>query len=142
MCFAEGLQCDTEEKVLSHPALQDTLNNPKNGDSAHKHLKQQVQSQDSHTDHFLICEVKILICHLTCCVQSSILGHMEALGLMGGGRCFVEFGAGRGKLSHWIHEALRTVPDLQLLLVERSSTRFKAGNSYCWLKFKKFWPNV
>lgn len=98
----KGLQCDTEEKVLSHPALQDTLNNPKNGDSAHKHLKQ----------------------------QSSILGHMEALGLMGGGRCFVEFGAGRGKLSHWIHEALRTVPDLQLLLVERSSTRFKVDGKH------------
>lgn len=53
----------------------------------------------------------------------------------------MEFGAGRGKLSHWIHEALKAprqqqeegfspeepVEDLQLLLVERSSTRFKAG---------------
>lgn len=67
------------------------------------------------------------------CVQSSILGHLEALGLLGRGRCFVEFGAGRGKLSHWIHEALKTPEhletqeDLQLLLVERCSTRFKAG---------------
>lgn len=72
------------------------------------------------------------------CVQSSILGHLEALGLLGRGRCFVEFGAGRGKLSHWIHEALKTRDDpetrdhleswddLQLLLVERCSTRFKA----------------
>lgn len=66
-------------------------------------------------------------------VQSSILGHLEALGLLGRGRCFVEFGAGRGKLSHWIHEALKTPEqqetpeDLQLLLVERCSTRFKAG---------------
>lgn len=57
----------------------------------------------------------------------------------------MEFGAGRGKLSHWIHEALKTQEtlktqealktqvalktqeDLQLLLVERSSTRFKVG---------------
>lgn len=53
----------------------------------------------------------------------------------------MEFGAGRGKLSHWIHEALKAprqrqeeefspeepAEDLQLLLVERSSTRFKAG---------------
>lgn len=66
-------------------------------------------------------------------VQSSILGHLESLGLLGRGRCFVEFGAGRGKLSHWIHEALKTPEhletqeDLQLLLVERCSTRFKAG---------------
>lgn len=66
-------------------------------------------------------------------VQSSILGHLESLGLLGRGRCFVEFGAGRGKLSHWIHEALKTPEhletqeDLQLLLVERCTTRFKAG---------------
>lgn len=45
----------------------------------------------------------------------------------------MEFGAGRGKLSHWIHEALKTPEqletqeDLQLLLVERCTTRFKAG---------------
>lgn len=104
----EGLQCDLEDKVLSHPVLLDELNNPKNGDSAHKHLKQ----------------------------QSSILGHLEELGLLGKGRCFVEFGAGRGKLSHWIHEALKTCDgpktcdDLQLLLVERCSTRFKVDGKH------------
>lgn len=56
----------------------------------------------------------------------------------------MEFGAGRGKLSHWIHEALKAprqrqeeefspeepAEDLQLLLVERSSTRFKAGGPF------------
>lgn len=62
------------------------------------------------------------------CVQSSILGHLKERGLLGGGRTFVEFGAGRGKLSHWIHEALKTCEDVQVLLVERCSTRFKAGN--------------
>ncbi|TKS75266.1 tRNA:m(4)X modification enzyme TRM13 -like protein [Collichthys lucidus] len=91
-----GLPCDVEDSVLSHPVLQEELHNPKNGDSAHKHLKQ----------------------------QSSILGHLDALGLLSRGRCFVEFGAGRGKLSHWIHEALKTDDhlktddDLQLLLVD------------------------
>lgn len=45
----------------------------------------------------------------------------------------MEFGAGRGKLSHWIHkalmrpEALQSQEELQLLLVERCTTRFKAG---------------
>ncbi|XP_060934097.1 tRNA:m(4)X modification enzyme TRM13 homolog [Limanda limanda] len=96
------LQCNMEDGVMCHPALQGELNNPKNGDSAHKHLKQ----------------------------QSSILGHLEELGLLGGGRCFVEFGAGRGKLSHWIHEALKTCEDLQLLLVERCSTRFKVDGKH------------
>lgn len=98
----EGLQCDLEEKVLSHEALQDELDNPKNGESAQKHLRQ----------------------------QASILAHMAALGLLSGGRCFVEFGAGRGKLSHWIHQALRDEPELQLLLVERSSTRFKVDGKH------------
>ncbi|CAJ1059527.1 tRNA:m(4)X modification enzyme TRM13 homolog [Xyrichtys novacula] len=104
----KGLQFDVEESVLSHPVVQEELKNPKNGDSAHKHLKQ----------------------------QSSILGHMEKQGLLGRRRCFIEFGAGRGKLSHWIHEALKTpdhlktADDLQILLVERSSTRFKVDGKH------------
>ncbi|XP_026202065.1 tRNA:m(4)X modification enzyme TRM13 homolog [Anabas testudineus] len=101
-----GLQCNVQDRILSHPVLQEELINPNNGDSAYKHLKQ----------------------------QSSILGHLEELGLLGGGRCFVEFGAGRGKLSHWIHEALKTQDhscrDLQLLLVERCSTRFKVDGKH------------
>ncbi|XP_074523502.1 tRNA:m(4)X modification enzyme TRM13 homolog [Halichoeres trimaculatus] len=110
----KGLHCEVEEQVLSHPVVQKELDDPKNGDSAHKHLKQ----------------------------QSSILGHLEEQGMLGRGRCFIEFGAGRGKLSHWIHEALKT-PDhletpgpletqdeLQMLLVERSSTRFKVDGKH------------
>ncbi|XP_076028059.1 tRNA:m(4)X modification enzyme TRM13 homolog isoform X2 [Genypterus blacodes] len=96
------LQCETDDSVMSHPVLQEELNNPKNGDAAFKHLKQ----------------------------QSSILGHLEALQLLGGGRCFVEFGAGRGKLSHWIHGALGAHRDLHFLLVERSSTRFKVDGKH------------
>uniref|UniRef100_A0A3P9IRP6 tRNA:m(4)X modification enzyme TRM13 n=1 Tax=Oryzias latipes TaxID=8090 RepID=A0A3P9IRP6_ORYLA len=105
---SEGLQCEVEDNFLSHPALQEELVNPKNGDPAHKHLKQ----------------------------QASILGHLDELGLLRRGRCFVEFGAGRGKLSHWIHEALKNngdlkgSEDLQLLLVERSSIRFKVDGKH------------
>uniref|UniRef100_UPI0037E7D6E9 tRNA:m(4)X modification enzyme TRM13 homolog n=1 Tax=Semicossyphus pulcher TaxID=241346 RepID=UPI0037E7D6E9 len=104
----KGMQDDVENGVLCHPVVQQELDNPKNGDSAHKHLKQ----------------------------QSSILGHLEAQGLLGRGRCFIEFGAGRGKLSHWIHEALKapahltTQDDLQMLLVERCSTRFKVDGKH------------
>ncbi|MEQ2180214.1 hypothetical protein GOODEAATRI_033518, partial [Goodea atripinnis] len=112
MPLISSLQGDVEDRTLSHPILQEELLNPMNGDSAHKHLKQ----------------------------QASILGHLWELGLLKRGHCFVEFGAGRGKLSHWIHKALKnpeiceyqkiindpeTFEDLQLLLVERSSTRFK-----------------
>ncbi|KAM4738812.1 tRNA:m(4)X modification enzyme TRM13 homolog isoform 2-T2 [Anableps anableps] len=116
----EGLQEDMEDRTLSHPVLQEELNDPKNGGSAHKHLKQ----------------------------QASILGHLQEMGLLKRGRCFVEFGAGRGKLSHWIHRALQNPEnpgtcedekitedpepseDLQLLLVERCSTRFKVDGKH------------
>ncbi|XP_077462647.1 tRNA:m(4)X modification enzyme TRM13 homolog [Stigmatopora argus] len=90
-----------EERFLTHGLFQEELNDPKNGASARKHLVQ----------------------------QASILGHLEALGLLGRGRCYVEFGAGRGKLSHWIGRALKNADASerpQMLLVERSAARFKA----------------
>ncbi|NXP69653.1 TRM13 enzyme, partial [Ramphastos sulfuratus] len=97
-----GLELDLKEQVLSHQALQEALNDPKNGDSAFKHLKQ----------------------------QASILGNMEKLHLLGPGRCFVEFGAGRGRLSHWVDVALQNVEDVQFLLVERATTRFKVDGKH------------
>ncbi|KAI1891931.1 hypothetical protein AGOR_G00148790 [Albula goreensis] len=50
---------------------------------------------------------------------------MKALGLLAANRCFVEFGAGKGKLSHWINVAFRGSDNVHFLLVERSTTRFK-----------------
>ncbi|KAM4628536.1 tRNA:m(4)X modification enzyme TRM13 homolog [Polymixia lowei] len=98
----KGLDCKLEESNLSHAVLCEELNNPKNGDSAFKHLKQ----------------------------QASILGNMEVLHLLGSNKCFVEFGAGRGKLSHWIHEAMKAYEDYHFVLVERSSTRFKVDGKH------------
>ncbi|XP_051928695.1 tRNA:m(4)X modification enzyme TRM13 homolog isoform X2 [Hippocampus zosterae] len=101
---SKGLPREPEERVLSHGVFREEADDPKNGESARKHLKQ----------------------------QASILGHLEALGLLRRGRCFVEFGAGRGQLSRWIHRALEGEPHerLQMLLVERSSTRFKADGKH------------
>ncbi|XP_072516251.1 tRNA:m(4)X modification enzyme TRM13 homolog isoform X2 [Salminus brasiliensis] len=98
----QGLNIKPDSGILSHPALHDPLNDPKNGNFAFKHLKQ----------------------------QASILGNMEALELLGPGRCYVEFGAGKGKLSHWIHVALEKAEDVHFLLVERSSTRFKVDGKH------------
>ncbi|XP_063284489.1 tRNA:m(4)X modification enzyme TRM13 homolog [Pelobates fuscus] len=92
-----GLNTPLPDKKLSHWALQEALNDPVNGESAAKHLKQ----------------------------QASILGHLDSLGLLGGSRCFVEFGAGRGKLSHWVDIALQDAENVHFLLVERATTRFK-----------------
>ncbi|NXN99908.1 TRM13 enzyme, partial [Rhinopomastus cyanomelas] len=97
-----GLDLCLKEQILSHQALQEALNDPKNGESAFKHLKQ----------------------------QASILGNMEKLHLLGPGRCFVEFGAGRGKLSHWVDIALQNVENIQFLLVERATTRFKVDGKH------------
>ncbi|NXE15479.1 TRM13 enzyme, partial [Lophotis ruficrista] len=99
---SSGLELRLKEQILSHQALQEALNDPKNGESASKHLKQ----------------------------QASILGNMEKLHLLGPGRCFVEFGAGRGKLSHWVDVALRNVENVQFLLVERATTRFKVDGKH------------
>lgn len=41
--FSSGLNTKLVEKTLSHSALHEPLNDPKNGDSAFKHLKQQVK---------------------------------------------------------------------------------------------------
>ncbi|XP_027596571.1 tRNA:m(4)X modification enzyme TRM13 homolog [Pipra filicauda] len=99
---SNGLELHLKEEILSHQALQEALNDPKNGESAFKHLKQ----------------------------QASILGNMERLHLLGPGRCFVEFGAGRGKLSHWVDVALQNVENVQFLLVERATTRFKVDGKH------------
>ncbi|XP_039623218.1 tRNA:m(4)X modification enzyme TRM13 homolog isoform X1 [Polypterus senegalus] len=97
-----GLNGDYTDQTLSHPALQEALSDNKNGDSAIKHLKQ----------------------------QASLLGNMDRLGLLGPDRCFVEFGAGRGKLSHWVDIALRDVRNVHFLLVERATTRFKVDGKH------------
>ncbi|XP_028019115.1 tRNA:m(4)X modification enzyme TRM13 homolog isoform X4 [Balaenoptera acutorostrata] len=42
---SEGLNSTLKDQIMSHPALHDALNDPKNGDSATKHLKQQVDGK-------------------------------------------------------------------------------------------------
>uniref|UniRef100_A0A4W4G793 tRNA:m(4)X modification enzyme TRM13 n=1 Tax=Electrophorus electricus TaxID=8005 RepID=A0A4W4G793_ELEEL len=98
----QGLNAKLHSDILSHPALHEALNDPKNGNFAFKHLRQ----------------------------QASILGHMEALKLLGPDNCYIEFGAGKGKLSHWIHVALQKAENVHFLLVERSSTRFKVDGKH------------
>ncbi|NXY00368.1 TRM13 enzyme, partial [Centropus bengalensis] len=61
---------------------------------------------------------------------ASILGNIEKLHLLGPGRCYVEFGAGRGKLSHWVDVALQNAENVQFLLVERATTRFKVDGKH------------
>ncbi|XP_007606169.2 tRNA:m(4)X modification enzyme TRM13 homolog isoform X1 [Cricetulus griseus] len=99
---SEGLNSTLEDHIMSHPSLNDALNDPKNGDCAVKHLKQ----------------------------QASILGNIEKLKLLGPRRCFVEFGAGKGKLSHWVDIALKDAENVHFLLVEKVTTRFKVDGKH------------
>ncbi|XP_042191147.1 tRNA:m(4)X modification enzyme TRM13 homolog isoform X1 [Callorhinchus milii] len=102
LLLSAGLNSTITDRTLTHTALREALDDPKNGDSASKHLKQ----------------------------QASLVGNLERLGLLGSNRCFVEFGAGRGKLSHWVARALQGVPNVHFLLVERASTRFKVDGKH------------
>ncbi|XP_037682476.1 tRNA:m(4)X modification enzyme TRM13 homolog isoform X2 [Choloepus didactylus] len=99
---SEGLNSSLKDQIMSHPALNDALHDPKNGDSATKHLKQ----------------------------QASILGNIEKLKLLGPRRCYVEFGAGKGKLSHWIDIALKDAENVHFILVEKVTTRFKVDGKH------------
>ncbi|KAM9186631.1 tRNA:m(4)X modification enzyme TRM13 homolog isoform 3-T3 [Mergus octosetaceus] len=45
-----GLELDLKEQILSHKALHEALNDPKNGESAFKHLKQQVDGKHKKRD--------------------------------------------------------------------------------------------
>nr|XP_054092906.1 tRNA:m(4)X modification enzyme TRM13 homolog isoform X4 [Callithrix jacchus] len=99
---SEGLDSTLKDHIMSHPALHSALNDPKNGDSATKHLKQ----------------------------QASILGNIEKLKLLGPRRCFVEFGAGKGKLSHWVDIALKDAEKVHFILVEKVTTRFKVDGKH------------
>nr|XP_033771862.1 tRNA:m(4)X modification enzyme TRM13 homolog [Geotrypetes seraphini] len=99
---SSGFAKTLEKRTLSHPVLHEALHDPKNGESAFKHLKQ----------------------------QASILGNLDKLGLLKPKRCYVEFGAGRGKLSHWVAKALQDSASTHFLLVERATTRFKVDGKH------------
>ncbi|OXB81503.1 UNVERIFIED_CONTAM: hypothetical protein H355_004409 [Colinus virginianus] len=47
---SNGLELDLREQVLSHQALEEALSDPRNGESASKHLKQQVDGKHKKSD--------------------------------------------------------------------------------------------
>uniref|UniRef100_A0A8C4X033 tRNA:m(4)X modification enzyme TRM13 n=1 Tax=Eptatretus burgeri TaxID=7764 RepID=A0A8C4X033_EPTBU len=46
------------------------------------------------------------------------------------GHCFVEFGAGRGHLAHWVQRALPANKRAHFLLIDRSTARFKVDGKH------------
>ena len=71
----------------------------------------------------------MLICDV---FQASILGHLEEKGLLSADTCYVEFGAGRGKLSHCIQQAMPDHHSNQYVLVDRANCRRKVVCDKLW----------
>jgi tRNA:m4X modification enzyme len=83
--------------ILDHPVMKDELANDSNGPTALKHLQQ----------------------------QSSIIGHLDSSKLLSSKTHYIEFGAGRGKLSHWLQLALQGDDSVHFTLVDRANCRRK-----------------
>ncbi|XP_052774207.1 tRNA:m(4)X modification enzyme TRM13 homolog isoform X2 [Mya arenaria] len=88
------------EEVLTHSCMQEEIERPGYGTAAIRHRKQ----------------------------QASLIGHMESLGLLVDNRCFLEMGAGKGQLSHWLHGAVKERNNIGFLLIDRSHVRNKMDN--------------
>ncbi|KZC08352.1 tRNA guanosine-2'-O-methyltransferase TRM13 like protein, partial [Dufourea novaeangliae] len=88
------------EDVLQHKVLQSKINDESCGRTIKKHLLQ----------------------------NSSLLSHLEYVGLIQDSTCFIEFGAGKGKLTYWLGQIIKDKKDSCILLVDRSSHRHKSDN--------------
>ncbi|XP_015121707.1 tRNA:m(4)X modification enzyme TRM13 homolog isoform X1 [Diachasma alloeum] len=91
---------EIEELILQHEVLDSEVNNPIYGSNTRKHLIQ----------------------------NSSLLGHINRAGLAREDTCFIEFGAGKGKLTYWLAQMLKTTKNSTIVLVDRSSHRNKKDN--------------
>ena len=55
---------------------------------------------------------------------------MEEANLLSDGNCFVEMGAGRGHVNHWIQRALGDETDAQFILVDKQGVRYKMDSQH------------
>ncbi|XP_014210472.1 tRNA:m(4)X modification enzyme TRM13 homolog [Copidosoma floridanum] len=88
------------EEILQHKVLEEELNDPIYGNEAKRHLLQ----------------------------TASLLGHLAQANLICENTCFIEFGAGRGKLTYWLGQAVKNQPNTSILLIDRSNHRHKKDN--------------
>ncbi|OWF35563.1 tRNA:m(4)X modification enzyme TRM13-like [Mizuhopecten yessoensis] len=64
--------------------------------------------------------------------QASLIGHLGKMDLLKDGMCYVELGAGKGMLSHWIQKASDQCSNTAFVLVDRGHVRYKADNQHKW----------
>lgn len=100
---------EIEKAKLTHEALVKEMSTPGYGLSAMRHLSQ----------------------------NSSILGHLSKEGFLDTSSCptcFIEFGAGRGKLTRWLTESITDNSKALFLLIDRGAQRYKTDAK---LKYNK-----
>ncbi|XP_059481646.1 tRNA:m(4)X modification enzyme TRM13 homolog isoform X2 [Neocloeon triangulifer] len=88
------------EKIKEHPSLAEEIKRPDIGAPALKHLLQ----------------------------NSTLISLMEDENLLKDNSCFVEMGAGKGKLTFWIAQATKTLQNCKYSLVDISTCRHKSEN--------------
>ncbi|XP_026673089.1 tRNA:m(4)X modification enzyme TRM13 homolog [Ceratina calcarata] len=88
------------ESVLMHEMLREKIDHELCGRSIRKHMLQ----------------------------TSSLLSHLEHANLIKDRTCFIEFGAGKGKLTYWLGQIIKDRKDCCILLIDRSSHRHKSDN--------------
>lgn len=93
----KGITCIQHSDYVQHPVLINELSNTENGDHALKHLSQ----------------------------LAALLSLMENDSLIDSDACYVEFGAGKGGLSHWIEKSLENSSNSNFFLVEKGGVRYK-----------------
>ncbi|XP_064604725.1 tRNA:m(4)X modification enzyme TRM13 homolog [Liolophura sinensis] len=57
--------------------------------------------------------------------QASLIGHLQQMGFLTDGLCYVELGAGRGEFAHWVQLAMDTCNDSSFVLVDKGTCRYK-----------------
>nr|XP_034172109.1 tRNA:m(4)X modification enzyme TRM13 homolog isoform X2 [Osmia lignaria] len=88
------------EVVRTHKVLSDKINDESYGKTIKKHMLQ----------------------------NSSLLSHLEDAGLVQDNTCFIEFGAGKGKLTYWLGQMIKNKKNSCIVLIDRSSHRHKSDN--------------
>ncbi|XP_046607180.1 tRNA:m(4)X modification enzyme TRM13 homolog [Neodiprion virginianus] len=88
------------EIILAHSVLKDELSNDTYGKDVRKHLLQ----------------------------NASLIAHLQRADLVRDNTCFIEFGAGKGKLTYWLAQAIKEQKSSAVMLVDRSSHRHKSDN--------------
>lgn len=89
--------CDIKKEESWHECMTEEMDNPYYGIQAQRQRKQ----------------------------QASLVSHLEKAGLLKNGSIYVELGAGKGQLSHWVQRATPDDKDSLFILVEKGHIRHK-----------------